>query len=815
METQIIRVLLIEDNQEYAQFLQDMLSWEKNPPFEVKWSERLEAGLARIAEGNIDVILLDLSLPGTHGLETFHRVYSHAREIPIIILSGSHDESLAPEAVKQGAQDYLVKGEENSKILSKVMRYAISRKKVEEEYQKIHERFSQIYNSSKDAMGFAALDGVLLDVNDAFLKLSGYSREELLSGKNYQDIIPTEYHQLESKKISEVLRMGESAEYEKECVRKDGSRVPVLLTVFVVRGMDKKPVGLAIIIKDMTKFKQIEIEKQKLSLAVEQSPVIVMITDTKGNIEYVNPKFTEVTGYTLDEVKGKNPRLLKSNGTSPEIFKQLWETISQGGEWRGEFRNKKKNGELYWELASISSIKNPEGKMTHFLAVKEDITRRKWAEEAVVHMAYHDSLTDLPNRFLIEDRLVQALSQARHRKKLVGIMMLGLDRFKSVNDTLGHVLGDQVLQAVGKRLSDAVHEKGTVARIGGDEYMLLLPEVTSVEEVVKLAQQVIEIIRPSFHLNEQEVNLTASLGVSVYPNDGDDAESLLKDADTALGRAKQQGRNNYQLYTPSMHVEAFGRMVLENSMRKALSREEFIVHYQPLVDIRSRHVIGMEALVRWQHPDIGLVSPVEFIPIAEGNGLIIPIGEWVLRTSCSRSKAWQDGGFPHLRLAVNLSARQFQHANLLEMVEWILKDTGFDPHYLEFEITEGIAMENVEYSLTILRRLKEMGIQISIDDFGTGYSSLNYLKEFPIDTLKIDRSFIQDLTIDPGDAAIVSAIIVLAHSLKLKVTAEGVETQEQLDFLRKHKCDIIQGYLFSKPVPADQFEALIMQNKHF
>lgn len=687
------------------------------------------------------------------------------------------------------------------------------RVRTEAEYQKMQERFSEIYSSSKDAIVFATLDGMVLDVNEAFVKLTGYANSELMGIKKNQDITPSEYREMEAKMVQHILDTGEPREYEKEYLRKDGTRVPVQMTAFLVKGPGGKPVGLAAIIRDLTEQRASEMERQRLSLAVEQSPAIVMITDTEGHIEYVNSKFTEVTGYTLEEVKGKNPRLLKSGQTAPEVFKQLWDTIQSGGVWQGEFRNKKKNGELYWELASISSIKDSEGRITHFLAVKEDISKRKWAEETVVHMAYYDSLTDLPNRFLIQDRLNQLLTQARRKKKLVAIFMLGLDRFKSVNDTLGHALGDQILQAVGKRLAGSIRETDTIGRLGGDEFLILVPEIPSVEEAGKIAHEMLTSLRPPIHVNGHEVNLTASIGISVFPHDGDDVESLFKDADTALARAKHQGRNNYQLYTPAMHVEIFGRMVLENSMRKALSREEFVVHYQPIVELKSRRLVGTEALVRWQHPEIGLISPMEFIPIAEENGLIVPIGEWVLRAACEKVRYWHESGLPPLSLSVNLSARQFQDANLLEMIEWVLRKTSLESRHLEIEITEGIAMENVDFTLTTLRRLKEMGVRIAIDDFGVGYSSLSYLKEFPIDSLKVDQSFVRDLTSDPADAAIVSAVIVLAHSLKMRVIAEGVETQEQLDYLKRQGCDMAQGYLFSKPLPPDQLEALILQSK--
>ncbi|MBI4549662.1 MAG: EAL domain-containing protein [Candidatus Omnitrophica bacterium] len=929
METKVIRVLLIEDDPEDVDYLREILSGEQNPSIELISAENLEKGILAVTAQKIDVILLDLSLPGTVRLETFRKLYNEVREIPIVILTGTRDEQLAMEAVSEGAQDYLVKGDADAKMLVRVMRYAIGRKQVElslnrtqeflgtvvtgapiilfainregiftlaegkglqalgihsgelvgksvYEYYKDNPPFleqvrralsgeifttqlefsgisfeawcSPIYNGGGKVGGMmgvatditgrkkaeAALgiserrfslfmqnlsgcawiknwDGTYVFVNPTYETHFHLSPSQMI-GKTDYDHFPAETADQFRKNDLWVIEHKKALETVEVIPQEDGLHYWLVnkFPIHAENGAGIMVGGMAVDITDRVHSKE---ELIKLSIAVEQSPASIMITDTEGRIEYVNVKFTEVTGYTLDEVKGKKPSFLKTGETPLETYKQLWDTILDGREWRGEFRNRKKSGEHYWEQALIAPIRNTEGKVTHFLAIKEDITKRKWSEEALVHMAYYDSLTDLPNRFLIYDRLNQALSHARRKKKMAGVLSLGLDRFKNINDAFGHTVGDGLLQAVAKRLSDICGKNNFVARVGGDEFMIILPELKNVEEALQMAQQIQDAIRPVFSLEGHEIHVTVSIGISVYPSDGDDVETLLKDANTAMDRAKQRGRNNYQLYTPTMHVETFGRMVLENNMRKALGREEFRLHYQPFVELKTRRITGMEALLRWEHPDIGLVSPVEFIPIAEESGLIVPIGEWVLRTACKKVREWADAGLPQLSVAVNLSARQFQQANLLEMIESVLKDTGLNPESLELEITESIAMENVAFTLSTLRQLRDRGVRISIDDFGTGYSSLNYLKEFPISALKIDRSFIRDLVADPADAAIVSAMIVLAHSLSLQVVAEGVETQEQLDFLKKNKCDIVQGFLFSKPVPADQFQALVSNKK--
>ncbi len=437
---------------------------------------------------------------------------------------------------------------------------------------------------------------------------------------------------------------------------------------------------------------------------------------------------------------------------------------------------------------------------------------RKRAEATVEHQAHYDLLTNLPNRTTFKDRLTVALAQTGRNRKMLAILFVDLDRFKTIVDTLGHTIGDKLLRGVAERLRASLEDGDTLARMGGDEFVILLPQITRTDRAVRVAQRVLEAIKPPFHFDQHELHLTMSIGITLYPYDGEDADTLLKNADTALYRAKEHGRNNYQLYTPAMNARAFERLALENSLRKALERREFLIHYQPQVHMKTGAIVGTEALLRWQHPDLGLVYPAEFISIAEETGLITPLGEWVIRTACAQNKAWQKAGLPPMTVAVNLSARQFQQLDLVETVARILKETGLEACWLEMEITEGIAMQNADYTNVLLRGLKEMGVKVALDDFGTGYSSLSYLKRFPIDTLKIDQSFVRDLATDPNDAAIANAVIVLAHSLKLLVVAEGVEQPEQENYLRQHQCDISQGFLFSIPLPADALEALVRKH---
>lgn len=425
-------------------------------------------------------------------------------------------------------------------------------------------------------------------------------------------------------------------------------------------------------------------------------------------------------------------------------------------------------------------------------------------QEMIRHQASHDHLTGLANRFLFDDRLSLTLAACAIRGEMLAVVFLDLDGFKTINDTLGHATGDQLLQSAARRLTSCLREGDLVARWGGDEFTFLLSPISCAEEAAKIVQKILDTLNIPFHFNNQELYIKASVGIALSPYDGEDTQTLLKNADAAMYRAKQKGRNNYQLYTPAIGSKVLERLVLESRLYKALEREEFLLHYQPQVDITTGQIVGIEALIRWQSAELGLVRPNQFIPLAEETGLICPIGEWVLRRACIQNQIWQSMGLPPLRIAVNLSARQFQQGNLIKAISQILEETALEPHYLELEITESIAMHDVGLTVSVLQKLQSMGIQISMDDFGTGYSSLSFLKQFPLDKLKIDRSFIRDLMTDAKDAAIIKAVIALGQGLNLKVFAEGVETTEQLEFLRNIKCDGIQGYIFSKPL---SFEA--------
>lgn len=464
---------------------------------------------------------------------------------------------------------------------------------------------------------------------------------------------------------------------------------------------------------------------------------------------------------------------------------------------------------------------DPNGKALRMTGTVQDITERKKAEEQIRTLAYYDTLTELPNRVMFKEHLGKALARARRRNNLVATLLLDLDRFKRINDTLGHSVGDQLLREVAARLMQSVRREDlvsrhsfddtatSVARLGGDEFAIMLTDLESVQAAAKVARRTLDMLSAPISLDAQEVFATASIGITVFPFDGEDVDSLLKNADTAMYHAKSEGRNNYQYYTKSMNASAFENLALENSLRRALERGEFELYYQPQLNLDSGEIVGVEALIRWQHPELGMVSPVQFIPLALETGLIVPMDEWGLRTACQQAKAWQDAGLRPMRVSVNLSSYQFRQKKLVELVARILSETRLDPQYLDIELTESTIMQNAEETVKTLHELKEMGIKLSVDDFGTGYSSLSYLKRFPLDTLKIDRSFIKDITTDPDDEALTRAILAMSNSLKLRVIAEGVETEEQLNFLRANGCDEFQGYLFSRPVRAIEIAEML------
>lgn len=540
------------------------------------------------------------------------------------------------------------------------------------------------------------------------------------------------------------------------------------------------------------------------------TPVMLQTEDGEGRLVSVSELWLENLGYVAAEVVGRRSDEFLSGPSKEHWDGIIRPQLLHGGSIRDfPLQFVKKGGERMEVLYSAIAERSEREGITHSLAVLTDVTRRKQAEAKLEQLAYYDMLTGLPNRSLLKDRLGQAIAHGRRDGKQVAVLALDLDRFKGVNDTLGHACGDRLLQITAERLKGCLRRTDTVARLGGDEFAVILTGIGQVEDVTLLVRKIQETIARPIRLQEQEIYCSVSVGITLYPLDGTNADSLLRHADTAMYVAKEQGRNTYQYFSREMNFRAVERLELETSLRQALEREELFLHYQPQVDLAAGKVVGVEALLRWEHPEKGTISPARFIPLAEETGLINPIGEWVLRRACAQAQAWKEAGFPPLRMAVNLSGRQFLQAGLVDQVRAALADSGLDPGSLELELTESILMDNAERVQRALRELKTLGVLIALDDFGTGYSSLAYLKNFPVDRLKIAGTFVRDLALDSGDAAIAEAIIAMGHSLRLKVIAEGVETREQLDFLRTRSCNEMQGYFFARPMPPEELGAFL------
>jgi diguanylate cyclase (GGDEF)-like protein/PAS domain S-box-containing protein len=661
-----------------------------------------------------------------------------------------------------------------------------------------------LINTLPDMVWLKDPEGVYLACNAEFEQFFGASEKEILGSTDY-DFVSKELADFFRANDRLVIEAGGARINEEEVAyASDGHRV--MLETIKTPMFDKagKLVGVLGIGRDITERKR-DAEKLRLAGCVFDSTAEgIMITNLAGEIVAVNTAFESITGYSQSEVLGLNPRLLRSGRHQLMFYQGLWAALLEAGLWQGEIWNRRKNGEIYPNWQTISAVKDGAGVTTHFVGVFSDITTIKSSQDALDFLAHHDPLTELPNRTLFHDRLKHALLRRQREEGGLAVLFVDLDRFKHINDTLGHPVGDEVLRRVAKAMVAQVRAGDTVARIGGDEFVLLLEDDVSLRSVAMVAQKLVDLVSSPFVIDGKELYVTASIGISLCPNDGDDADSLLKNADMAMYKAKQQGRNNFQFYEAEMGKGAHERLVLENALRGAVRRNELFLHYQPQVDLVSGRLAGVEALVRWQHPELGLVSPGRFIPVAEDMGVIQEIGDWVLREACSQVVRWRDRGFFVPRMAVNLSMQQLEKAGLESAVAELLSGYNIPASQLELEVTESVIMNQSGRALETLDGLRRLGVFLAIDDFGTGYSSLSYLRQLPVHRLKIDYSFVRDIGRDPNDEAIALAIISLGHSLGLEVVAEGVERAEQADFLVREGCDVAQGYYFDRPVsPVD------------
>ena len=555
-------------------------------------------------------------------------------------------------------------------------------------------------------------------------------------------------------------------------------------------------------------------EMRKLNTAIEHSVSSVIITDERGVIEYVNPQFTETSGYPLEEVRGRHVSILKSGYTPPDHYQGMWETLQGGKAWKGDLLNRRKDGELYWESVSISPICDESGRIIHFISIQHDISDRKRIEARLDFISSYDPLTRLPNRALLNLRFSEARTAARRDNTRVALLTIGIRHFKRINDSLGHDVGDHFLCEIATRLTHATREHDTVSRLSGSEFAILLTGIADSDDVIGLTRSLLDALRRPLFIDNHVLQPSLHAGIALLPDDGDTLDQLLTSSSMALHQAERDGGEPFMFFTEALNAEAQARLSLESALRLALSCNQLELHYQPKVELATGRIVGAEALARWRHPETGeFVPPDRFIPISEESGLIHELGDWALRQACRQNRAWQDAGLPRVPVAVNISALQLQQRGLPDQISAILLETGLDPQYLEVELTESAVMDNPEEAAIALRLLKSIGLAIGIDDFGTGYSSLAYLNRFPVDMLKIDRSFISSLETDPSAVAIASSVIVLAHRMGLRVVAEGVESRPQLAFLTAQACDEIQGYYFSQPLPATEFAELLRSGR--
>jgi diguanylate cyclase (GGDEF)-like protein/PAS domain S-box-containing protein len=821
-------VLLVEDDPADARLIQAALAGTGNSPFRVEWAMRLADALERLGREGFDVVMLDLTLPDSQGLEAFDQVLQAAPDSLILVLSGLTDEETAHQAVQRGAHDYFSKGHVDAHWLPRALRYVIERKTSQAALQRSEARFRAMSDASPLGIFVSDVEGDCVYTNAAYHAISGLSFEQAL-GTNWSTAIHPEDRERVLAEWRDAARMQTPFQSEARFLRGDESVVWTRLNTGAMCDGGTSH-GRVQTVEDISERKSAEFvlqaaeealfeEKERAQVTLNSIGDAVLTTDLLGNVTYLNLVAETMTGWPREDALGRpiaevftildgTTRLAAANPMLRAIVEDR--TVGLGPDCvlvrRDGFESAIED--------SAAPIHNRDGQVTGAVIVFRDVSESRAMVVEMAHLAQHDVLTGLPNRLLLTEQFSHALGLAQRHRTQVGLLFLDLDNFKHINDSLGHAIGDQLLQSVANRLVECVRTTDTVCRQGGDEFVILLAEIGQPQDAAQIAESLRDALDFPHLIGGHELHISLSIGISIFPDDGSNVETLMQNADAAMYHAKASGRNNYQFFRADMNARAVRRQFVANSLYRAMKQGEFVLHYQPKVDLASGGLTGVEALIRWQDPDLGLVLPAQFVPVAEENGLIVPVGRWVLREACRQVRAWLDAGLRAVPVSVNISAVEFRNEGFLDGVALILKETGLAPHYLELELTESILMHDVEASASVLEALKAMGVQLAIDDFGTGYSSLSYLKRFPINTLKIDQSFVRDITTNADDATIVAAMIGMGKNLKQRVIAEGVETQEQLAFLRARHCDEGQGFHFSRPVSADDFAQLLVVTDH-
>jgi diguanylate cyclase (GGDEF)-like protein/PAS domain S-box-containing protein len=682
-------------------------------------------------------------------------------------------------------------------------------KEAQQQLQLSEEKFAKAFHSSPDGMLITRQsDGLLVEINDGFSRITGYHSSLSLDRSTLDLGIWVDLNERQQL-LEQLSRDGFVKDFTSHIRRRDGQvrLCEISSRPLLIGGED----CMLTIARDITERHQMQEKLQLAATVFESTAEGVLITDTRQRINAVNRAFTEITGYSEGETLGQTPRLLASGLHDSAFYAAMWYQLTAEGHWQGEISNRRKNGEIYPAWLTISAVRNRDKFITHFVAVFADISSLKQAQARLDYQAHHDPLTGLPNRTLFESRLHGALTHSKEAHSLGAVLFLDLDRFKHINDSLGHPVGDLLLKGIAHRLKENLRDIDTVARLGGDEFIILLPGLQTAHDAETIATKLLHSFSAPFQAGEHEFFISTSIGTALFPTDGSDVATLIKNADAAMYRSKAKGRNRVESYTRDLTAQASERVALEHELRRAIERNEFTLSYQPKVSLLTERLVGAEALIRWSHPTFGEVPPERFIPLAEENGMILQIGEWVLEKACQQLYQWNQTYDIFGPLSVNLAGAQLRQPNLVNRIEQLLSQYQLQPGCLQLEITENFIMSQTEEALSVLHRLKKLGVQLAIDDFGTGYSSLSYLKRLPLDILKIDQSFVRGLPDDPHDAAIVRAIIALGRSMQLTVIAEGVENLEQQQFLADEGCEQIQGYIVSLPLRPEEFCATFLR----
>lgn len=761
---------------------------------------------ARFAECKPDLILLDVLLPDGDGYSLCREFLAQprGRDLPIAMVTGLDDIKSIHQAYESGATDFITKPVSWGTLPYRIQ-FILRAKKALNDASISEGKTRALLAGIPDIILRIDRDGHVIDlqvgayVND----MEEWVVNDTATGEAH---LPCPVYRILAPQIHRVF-----AGKGEQLVEFEWSQTRQTLRTWEARVMLREQDEIVMVIRDITLRKQQEAELRLWGKVFEGSNEAILITDAQLKIILVNNAYEKITGFSEADVMGVDTVKVGVKLHSYSFFRNLVSVLKERGSWQGELINQRKNGEKFPTWYSISQVLNSEGQPENYIAIFSDISERKKSRERIDFLAHHDSLTELPNRALLNDRLEMAINTAKRRGEKVGLLFIDLDRFKNINDSLGHAVGDQVLRQTAARLSAAIRTDDTVARLGGDEFVVLLPRVRDERSLAEVAIKLREEILLPYILEDMPLHISPSIGIAVYPDDGDTPSTLIKNADAAMYLAKEKGRNNYQFYTPLLNARTLDRLKLEYDLRSALEQGQFELHYQPQIIAGSKTLYGAEALIRWRHPERGLVPPNHFIPLAEETGLIIPLGAWVIAEAARQINAWHQAGFADLVVSVNISALQFHQVGFLAEVQGLLAQAGTQPSSLELELTESMLMSDMEVSIQVLQAFRDLGYRIAIDDFGTGFSCLNYLRRLPANILKIDQSFVRDMQTDNASLAIVTSIIRLADSLGMETIAEGVETAEELALLASQGCRLMQGYHFSKPLPPAQFEVWLRQ----